>query len=139
MTHWTEDLNLFGSSAPLLSELNLDKLPVQDSQSIITDNFFSYRMTVAHIPTIETLSQSVIIGINNHFVLVETCLKNVLPYYIFWIKFQHIKCQNNVHRWKIRIFSLEITLFKSQSYEICQCMCSCCHISTSLNTICNSN
>lgn len=80
MTHWTEDLNLFGSSAPLLSELNLGKLPVQDSQSIITNNFFSYKMTVAHIPAIETLSQIVIIGINNHFASVETCLNSVLSY-----------------------------------------------------------
>lgn len=85
MTHWTEDLNLFGSSAPLLSELNLDKLPVQDSQSIITDNFLSHKMIVAHIPSIETLSQIVIIGINNNFTLVETCLNSVWPHWIFWI------------------------------------------------------
>lgn len=59
MTHWTGDLNHFGSSAPLLSELNLDKLPVQDSQSIFTDNFFNYKIIVVHIAIIETLNQNV--------------------------------------------------------------------------------
>ena len=67
MTHWTEDLNHFGSSAPSSSELNLDNLPVQNSQSIITDNFFSYKITVVHIAIIETLNQSVLIGIKNNF------------------------------------------------------------------------